>query len=202
MTGVQTCALPIYMTKRQEAMDAMSQILQGNPQLWAVAGDLFVKNMDWPGAQEMAQRLRKTIDPKLLADADNDPALQAANQQIQAMAQEMQQMHQMLMNVNQSIEARDVQVKEFEAKVRAFDAETKRIQATMAGMSMEQIQDIVMGTIAAAHDMGDLIPPQGMQGPLEESPQHEAAESPAVERQEEAQQATPMPNVAPQGGQT
>ena len=193
---------PSYMTKRQEAMDAMSQILQGNPQLWAVAGDLFVKNMDWPGAQEMAQRLRKTIDPKLLADADNDPALQAANQQIQAMAQEMQQMHQMLMNVNQSIEARDVQVKEFEAKVRAFDAETKRIQATMAGMSMEQIQDIVMGTIAAAHDMGDLIPPQGMQGPLEESPQHEAAESPAVERQEEAQQATPMPNVAPQGGQT
>ena len=39
---------PSYMTKRQEAMDAMSQILQGNPQLWAVAGDLFVKNMDWP----------------------------------------------------------------------------------------------------------------------------------------------------------
>ena len=33
---------PSYMTKRQEAMDAMSQILQGNPALWQVAGDLFV----------------------------------------------------------------------------------------------------------------------------------------------------------------
>ena len=177
---------PSYMTKRQEAMEAMSQILQGNPNLWAVAGDLFVKNMDWPGAQEMAERLRKTIDPKLLADQDNDPALQAAQQQIEAMGQEMQMMHQMLQNVNQSIEAREVQVKEFDAKIRAFDAETKRISATMAGMTMEQIQDIVMGTLAAAHDVGDLIPPQGMEGPLEETAQHEAAEPPMVERQEES----------------
>jgi hypothetical protein len=33
---------PSYMTKRQESLDAMSQLLQGNPQLWQVAGDLFV----------------------------------------------------------------------------------------------------------------------------------------------------------------
>mgnify|MGYP003345629073 FL=1 len=187
---------PSYMTKRQESMDAMSQILQGNPNLWAVAGDLFVKNMDWPGAQEMAQRLRKTIDPKLLADADNDPALQAANQQIQAMAQEMQQMHQMLMNVNQSIEAKDVAVKEFEAKIKAFDAETKRISATMAGMTPEQIQDIVMGTMAAAMDAGDLVNPASLNRPTVE---HERMESPEMERQEERQQATPMPSVVPGG---
>ena len=192
---------PSYMTKRQESMDAMSQILQGNPALWAVAGDLFVKNMDWPGAQEMSARLRKTIDPNLLADTDNDPALQAAQKQMEAMAQEMQQMHDMLMNVNQSFEARDVQIREFESKVKAFDAETKRISATMDGMTMEQIQDIVMGTIAAAQDTGDLIPPQQMQGPIMENPQYEGMESPAMERQEEAQQATPMPNVVPQGGQ-
>ena len=100
-----------------------------------------------------------------------------------------------------SFEARDIQVKEFESKIKAFDAETKRISATMAGMTMEQIQDIVMGTIAAAQDIGDLIPPPGMQGPVEEGPQHEMAESPALERQEEAQQATPMPNVAPEEGE-
>jgi hypothetical protein len=192
---------PSYMTKRQEAMDAMSQILQGNPALWAVAGDLFIKNMDWPGAQEMADRFRKTIDPKLLADTDNDPALQAAQKQIEAMAQEMQQMHNMLMNVNQSFEAKDVQIREFESKIKAFDAETKRISATMAGMTMEQIQDIVMGTIAAAQDMGDLIPPQQTMALIAENPQYEGTASPAMERQEEAQQATPMPNVVPQGGQ-
>lgn len=173
---------PSYMTKRQEAMDAMSQILQGNPNLWAVAGDLFVKNMDWPGAQEMSERLRKTIDPKLLADQDNDPALQAAQQQIQAMAGEMDAMHQMLMNVDKSMEAREAKVREFEAQIKAFDAETKRISATMAGMSVEQIQDIVMGTLAAAKDSGDLIPPQSMSGPLVQGSAPETAIPPEYMR--------------------
>jgi hypothetical protein len=148
---------PSYMTKRQEALDAMSQLLQGNPQLWAVAGDLFVKNMDWPGAAEMAKRFAKTIDPKILQDDDKSPELQAAEQQMQAMGQEMEQMHQMLRNVQQSMEARDIAIKEFEAQVRAYDAETKRISAVQASMSPEQIQDIVMGTIAAAVDTGDLV---------------------------------------------
>ncbi len=148
---------PSYMTKRQESLDAMSQLLQGNPQLWAVAGDLFIKNMDWPGAEEMAKRFSKTIDPKLLSDDDKTPELQAAEQQIQAMGQEMEQMHQMLKNVQQSMEARDIAIKEFDSQVKAYQAETQRISAVQASMSPEQIQDIVMGTIAAAMDTGDLI---------------------------------------------
>jgi hypothetical protein len=148
---------PSYMTKRQESLDAMSQLLQGNPQLWAVAGDLFIKNMDWPGAEEMAKRFSKTIDPKLLSDDDKTPELQAAEQQIQAMGQEMEQMHQMLQNVSKSMEAQEQRRQDFEAQIKAFDAETKRISAVQAGMTPDQIQDIVMGTIAAAMDTGDLI---------------------------------------------
>ena len=141
---------PGYATKRQEAMEAMSQILQGNPQLWAVAGDLFIKNMDWPGAQEMAKRFAKTIDPKILEDDDKSPELQAAEQQIQAMGQELDQVHQMLQNVGKSMEAQELRIKEYEA-------ETKRISAVQAGMTPEQIQDIVMGTIHAAIDTGDVV---------------------------------------------
>jgi hypothetical protein len=147
---------PGYATKRQEALESMAQLLQGNPQLWQVAGDLFVKNMDWPGAQDLAKRFKKTIDPKVLADED-DPALAAANQQMEAMAAEMENMFQMLQNVNQSMEAREMQIKQFEADIKAYQAETQRISAVQAGMSPEQIQDIVMGTIAAAMDTGDLV---------------------------------------------
>jgi len=150
---------PGYMTQRQEAMAAMAEILKGNPQLWQVAGDLFVKNMDWPGAQEMAERLAKTIDPKLLEDTDESPALQAAQQQMQAMAQEMEKMHQMLQNVQNTVEVRTVEIKEYEAQVRAFDAETKRLQAMAAAMTPEQIQDIVLGTIHGMMISGDLAPP-------------------------------------------
>lgn len=156
---------PGYATKRQEALEAMAQLLQGNPQLWAVAGDLFVKNMDWPGAQELAKRFAKTIDPKLLQDGDENPALQQAQMQIQQMAQEMEQMHQMLQNVGQSMEARELMIKSFEAQIKAYAAETQRISAVQASMSPEQIQDIVLGTIAAAVETGDLIgaPPSAEQ---------------------------------------
>jgi hypothetical protein len=148
---------PGYATKRQEALEAMAQLLQGNPQLWSVAGDLFVKNMDWPGAQEMAKRFAKTIDPKLMEDGDKSPDLQAAEQQMQAMGQELDQLHQMLNNVGKSIEAQDMQRKDFEAQVKAFEAETKRMQAFEASMSPDQIQDIVLGTVHGMITSGDLI---------------------------------------------
>jgi hypothetical protein len=150
---------PGYATKRQEALEAMAQLLQGNPQLWQVAGDLFVKNMDWPGAQEMSKRFAKTIDPKFLEDGDEDPALQAAQQQIQAMGQEMEQMHSMLQNVQQSMEMQDMERKEFEAQIKAYDAETKRISAVQAGMTEEQIQDIAMGVVAAAMESQVMMMP-------------------------------------------
>lgn len=148
---------PGYATKRQEALEAMAQLLQGNPQLWSVAGDLFVKNMDWPGAQEMAKRFAKTIDPKIMNEAEESPALQAAQQQIQAMGQEMEQMYQMIQNASKSIEAQEQRRKDYEAEIKAYQAETQRISAVQSGMSPEQIQDIVMGTIAAALDTGDLV---------------------------------------------
>jgi hypothetical protein len=145
---------PSYLTKRQESMDAMSQILQGNPNLWAAAGDLFVKNMDWPGAQEMAQRLKKMIDPKLLQEED-DPALQAANQQIQAMQQQMEQMYNMLQNVGKSMEAQKLRIDE-------YNAETKRIQAVQAGMTPDQVQDVVMQTLKDVMTAGDMVVAQQM----------------------------------------
>jgi hypothetical protein len=158
---------PGYATKRQAALEAMAQLLQGNPQLWSVAGDLFVKNMDWPGAQEMSKRFAKTIDPKFLSDGEDDPALQAAQQQIQAMGAEMEQMYQMIQNVGKSIEMQDLERKDFEAQIKAYDAETKRIAAVQAGMTEEQIQDIAMGVVAAAmesqsmmNQMPEMLPPQ------------------------------------------
>ena len=166
---------PGYATKRQEALEAMAQLLQGNPQLWQVAGDLFVKNMDWPGAQEMSKRFAKTIDPKFLSDGEDDPALQAAQQQIQAMGAEMEQMHQMIQNVGKSIEMQDLERKDFEAQIKLYDAETKRIAAVQAGMTEEQIQDIAMGVVAAAmesqsmmNQMPEMLPPQEEMMPPEQ----------------------------------
>ena len=167
---------PGYATKRQEALEAMAQLLQGNPQLWQVAGDLFVKNMDWPGAQEMAKRFAKTIDPKLMGDSEDNPALAAAQQQMQAMGQEMEQMHTMLQNVTKSMDMRELEIKEFDSQVKAFDAETKRLAQVQANMSPEQIQDIVMGTVHGMITSGDLVGEM----PGRESPQEDQTEMPQM----------------------
>ena len=136
--------------------------------------------MDWPGAQDLAKRLQKMLDPKVMADEDN-PALVAANQQMEAMNAEMQQMFKMLQNVQQSMEAKEMHIKQFEAEIKAYQAETQRISAVQAGMTPEQIQDIVMGTIAAAVDTGDLI---ASAPEMRENPQPDTLRMPQMPEQQ------------------
>jgi hypothetical protein len=162
---------PSYMTKRQEALDAMSLLLQSNPQLWQVAGDLFIKNMDWPGAQEMAKRFAKAIDPKILSDEDGSPEMQAAKQQVQAMGQELDQMHQMLKDAAKSIEVQEQRRKDFESEIKAYQAETQRMSAMENMLTPDQIQDIVLGTVHGMMTSGDLqgpTPPPQLQAPPEQ----------------------------------
>jgi hypothetical protein len=85
---------PSFASKRQEAVESMVQVSQAYPQLLQTAGDLFVKNMDWPGAQDIAARLRKTIPPALLDEQGTTPEEQV--QQLQAAAQQMSQQLQAL----------------------------------------------------------------------------------------------------------
>ena len=142
---------PSYMTKRQEAMDAMGQLLQGNPQLWAVAGDLFIKNMDWPGADEMAKRFAKTIDPKLTqdeTDAQNQlppqvqNAMQMASQHIQQQDQVIAQMQKELEKAKESEENADR-----ELAIKAYEAETARMTALANAITPEQVQALVAQTL-------------------------------------------------------
>jgi hypothetical protein len=73
------------------------------------------------------------------------------------MGQELDHLHQMLQNVSKSMEMRDIEIKEFDSQVKAYQAETQRISAVQASMSPEQIQDIVMGTVAGMITSGDLV---------------------------------------------
>ena len=149
---------PSYMTRKQEAMDTMGQILQTNPALWGVAGDLFVKNMDWPGAETMAKRFEKMLDPKVLADTDESPEAQVMRQQMEQMAQAMEQTNAQIQQLMQSYEMQKLAIDEQNSQIKAYEAETKRLSAMQAGLSPEQISDIVQGTIAAALDTGDIVP--------------------------------------------
>ncbi len=90
---------PSYATKRLEAAHSMENVLKAYPQLMNVMGDLFFKNLDWPGAEEMANRMKKTMDPKLLDNGTDQPQIPP-----QAQAQ-MQQMQNMILQLTQELKA-------------------------------------------------------------------------------------------------
>jgi Cu/Ag efflux pump CusA len=90
---------------------------------------------------------------------------------MQAMAQEMEQMHQMLQNVGKSIEMQEQERKDFEANIKAYQAETQRISAVQAGMTEEQIQDVVMGTLHGMITSGDLVGEMPGREPIEMMPE-------------------------------
>ena len=48
---------PGYNSKRQEAVDAMTSLFAADPALVQIAGDLYVRNMDFPGSDVIADRL-------------------------------------------------------------------------------------------------------------------------------------------------
>jgi uncharacterized protein (DUF3084 family) len=114
--------------------------------------------MDWPGAETMAKRFEKMLDPKVLENTDESPEAQVMRQQMEQMAQAMEQTTAQIQQLMQSYEMQKLAIDEQNSQIKAFEAETKRIQATSSAMTPEQMQDIVQGTIAAALDMGDIVP--------------------------------------------
>jgi hypothetical protein len=109
---------PGYNSKRAEAADMMMQMLGVDPQLMQQAGDLIFRNMDFPGADIIADRLAAAnpmsqIDDKSPIPPQVQMQLAQSKEQLQKMQQQIQ-MLEMTIKQRQDIE----QVKQ--------DAETKR----------------------------------------------------------------------------
>jgi hypothetical protein len=82
---------PSFRTRRIEAAASMVELARVFPQVLQVAGDLVAKNLDWPGADEMAERLKKLLPPGIADDEDLTDEQKAAIQQQQQQQQQVQQ---------------------------------------------------------------------------------------------------------------
>lgn len=97
---------PSYATKRQEMTQNMIEMFKMNPELMRYAADIFFRNSDWDGAQELAERAKKLLPPEIQDDAPEQQMLMQAQQQIQMMGQQLMQMEAKLKEKqdNQAIE--------------------------------------------------------------------------------------------------
>ncbi len=71
---VAVTAGPSYATMRAEAADAMVQFGQSWPKLMDIAGDIVVKAMNWPGAEDIGERIGRTIPKEIRDDPEEGPA--------------------------------------------------------------------------------------------------------------------------------
>lgn len=142
---------PAYQTRRQEASTSMMEAIRVFPPLMEIAGDLVAKAQDWPGADEMAERLRKKMIEAGTIEDDNDemgeggegqpmdPAKMAAmQQQQQAMQMQQMQMQGAQMQMQAEVAKAMAEAKQAEANaVKAeADAQKAQIEAQRAELEM------------------------------------------------------------------
>jgi len=170
-----TCeAGPSYTTKRQEAAAQMTEFMRAVPGAGQVMGDLLAKNLDWPGADEIADRLKLLLPPQA----------QGQNPQLMQAQQQMQQMQQMLAQAQQQIAQlqQDKQLEQRKLDIAAHKADTDRLKAlgvtllpeVAAAMGLQVSQGLGGADITPG---GPAPQPQAMPQPMPE-PQPAAPEQP------------------------
>lgn len=125
---------PSYATRRQESVDSMLALAQTNPAVMQIGADIIVGQMDWPGAQDLAKRIAKTIPPELRGEDANgkqDPEIML--QQATAAATEMQGQLEALNAHAQEVEG---QLKELQDKTMTERAKLE-LEAQKAMASAE-----------------------------------------------------------------
>jgi hypothetical protein len=191
---------PSFASKRQEAVASILDLSKAMPQLPGVAGDLIIKNMDWPGAQDIADRVRKTLPPGL---ADEGKGKQPIPPELQA---RMQQMNQMIQHLTGELQhASDPMVLErmrLESRERIELAKLKTdAEIEMAKMGSKEAIALLGHQIAEIESRLNLVgisQPIGAESP-ESIPSPEPAEMPPGAGDPQAQNPTggesPGPSV-------
>lgn len=122
---------PSYATKRAEASDSMLAFIQAYPQAATVIGDLIAKNQDWPGADDIADRLKKMLPPGVDEDVDAERPQPLPDPQAEAEAAKHEA---------------DIEGKHLDNAKKAFElmAESGELDALIG----QRVQDEVMRTLA------------------------------------------------------
>lgn len=153
---------PSFATKRQEAAENMMGMTKAYPPLMQIAGDLIWKNFDFPGAAEVAERIKKTIDPKLIDDKKKNPIPPEAQAQ---MAQMGQMIEQLTAEAKESAKVIEMKLVELESKER-IEMRKLEVQAEieLAKIGSKEAQVLLMQEIAQLNARGQQL---GNQEPIE-----------------------------------
>jgi hypothetical protein len=123
---------PNIESKRQEAVEDMTQILSEAPALTAIIGDILLRNMDFDDAQEASMRLRRMVPPQALGQgpSQNEQQMQQQIQALQANLAKALEQH--------GKDALKLQGKDQMRSIDVYGAETDRIKALAPLLPMDE----------------------------------------------------------------
>lgn len=169
-----TCeAGPSYTTKREESSEQMMQFVQAFPQSAPMIGDLIAKNLDWPGADDIADRLKAMLPPQA---AGQNPQMQQMQQQMQQMDQQARQAVGQLTQQLEQIKA-DKTLEAQKLAIDAYGKETDRLKVTTPAFDPQQVQALVMQTLQQVLTSPDPSP-QVMPPPMPPNMQQQQMQPP------------------------
>src|SRR5262249_41905033 len=119
---------------KQEAAESLLEFVKVVPQAGSIVGDIIARNMDWPGADEVANRLEKTL-PAQLQPPPSDPQQQAAQMQAQQAAQAQAAKQQQFADLSQQFE---LTLKQAQAKKLEAEALRTMVEAHAMGNQYNQ----------------------------------------------------------------
>lgn len=133
---------PSYQTKRQEFVaDALELTKNLPPQQAAVITPVMVKNMDWPMAKEMGERLEMTLPPQFQTQKGQEPLPPQAQAQISQMQLVMAQLQGKLAAAEKIIQTKMI---ETSAKERIENMRVKAdIEKTLAEMGASSAETLL-----------------------------------------------------------
>jgi len=124
-----------YTTLRQESVAALQSVFQASPDLMSIMGDLYFKYADFAGAQAMANRMKKVVDPKFLEPderEEEEPQIDPEKEQMAGLIQQgqaaLQQMQQEMQALQSQLENKqaDTMLKAQEIEIKKEDIAIKR----------------------------------------------------------------------------
>jgi len=148
---------PSFATRRQEAAESYTQMLASVPQLAGVAGDLIMKSIDLPYAEQIAERMQAVLPPQIqqmIGKGKNvPPEVAALMAQAEQAMQQVQQQGQLVTaaaaEADQKSAEIDKQIAQLEAKRAQFDAEVAKKLAEITRREAELVMQQAQAGVTA-----------------------------------------------------
>lgn len=122
---------PSTATKRVEAQEAMLSVFNAAPQVFAQAADLWAEQLDFPGSDKLAKRLRKLLAPNLVDpnDLSEEEKAQFAQAQQQAQQAQAMQMQVEMAKLKAELENQQATTEKLQAEARKALADAEYAEA-------------------------------------------------------------------------